>query len=98
MSAANNRAFGPSLTTYVKRAFDWKEGSYTVEFKLDSPAQYNLVGGSYAFTLNSNDIARLEENMGVIELDYRNQVVTRKEGDPGVVWNWRYPVLRETRT
>ncbi|MGH8373126.1 MAG: hypothetical protein ACRETO_10385 [Gammaproteobacteria bacterium] len=81
------------LYNFVKRSFSWKEGSYHIEFNIESPQEYDLIGNSYSFLLNQIDIEELEKNHELIELDYRYRVIPRSEGEPELAWAWRNPKL-----
>ena len=86
------------LCTYVKRSFSWKEGSYLIRFEIESPQAFDISNNVYSFNLNSVDIEQLEKNSELIDLDYRYQAIPRKEGEPEVVWAWRYPRLQGAET
>ena len=79
---------------YIKHAFSWKSGKYTVVFELESPEKFNIVDNEYEFTLMAMDIEELERNKLSIEQDYMNTFIQTE--DPAyreVRWNWRNPSI-----
>ncbi|HEU4601213.1 MAG TPA: hypothetical protein VFS24_04555 [Steroidobacteraceae bacterium] len=81
------------LYAYIKRAFPWKQGSYSLSFEIDSPQSFSIVGDAYNFSLTQVDVEELEKNTAQVERDYRERFIPRKEGEPALVWVWRYPKL-----
>lgn len=83
------------LYAYIKRSFSWKQGHYTLTFEIDSPQSFRIVGESYAFSLSAVDIEEIEKNLAQVEPSYRDAVMPKKEdeGEPKIVWTWRYPRL-----
>ena len=83
------------LRTFNERSFSWKEGKYVLHFELDSPQKFRLSGNSYRFSLSSVDIEELQRNKELIDETYRQSVIPKGEDDQEIVWNYRFPELRE---
>lgn len=77
--------------SFVKRSFGWKEGRYSIQFVIESPHGFKIRGDKYEFTLSAVDVEELETNKQQIERDYRYRFLPKAEGDPEIVWVWRYP-------
>lgn len=86
------------LYAYTKRAFGWKQGTYSMKFEVESPQSFKIVGHAYEFSLTQVDVEELEKNSAQVERDYRERFIPRKEEEPALVWMWRYPRLVTKRT
>lgn len=84
------------LYNFNKHAFPWKEGEYTVSIEVKSPEKFILSDNVRIFSLSAIDIEELSKNKDVLEADYRRIMIGQKEGEPEIVWNWRFPALRKT--
>lgn len=85
------------LYNFNKHAFPWKEGEYTVTIEVQSPEQFLLNDNVLVFSLSAIDIEELAKNKDVLEADYKRQVVGQAEGQGGIVWQWRAPVLSKVK-
>jgi hypothetical protein len=86
------------LYACIKRSFPWKQGSYSLMLEIDSPQTFRVLGHRYKFVLDEVDIEELEKNTVQVERDYRQRFIPRKEGEPELVWLWRYPRLQPWAT
>lgn len=86
------------LYTHIKRSFPWKEGVYKLTFEVTSPDPFHISGDVYEFNLSSVDIEELEKNRDQVEQGYRDGFIPKQDGEPGLVWLWRYPQLRPVAT
>ena len=86
------------LYAYIKRAFQWKQGNYSLRFEVDSPQSYRIFGDVYEFSLTQVDVEELEKNTVQVERDYRERFIPKKEEEPAMVWMWRYPRLQTKAT
>jgi len=84
------------LYNYIKQAFSWKAGKYTVVYDVESPERFELVGNKYEFSLTPIDIEELERNKGEIEQDYINGFVEDSHDSyKEIFWKWRNPSIKE---
>jgi hypothetical protein len=86
------------LYAYIKRAFDWKQGAYSLQFEVDSPQSFRITTDVYEFSLTQVDVEELEKNTAQVERDYREKFIPKKEEEPALVWMWRYPRLQTKTT
>lgn len=74
-----------NFSSYMKEMrnfFCWKEGMYTLTFSVGSLGKIKLVPHAYQFSLSSNDINNIKENL--TEKNFRQ--ITRH-------WKWIFPKL-----
>lgn len=80
------------LYNFIKQAFLWKAGKYTLKFELSSPQEFTIVDAEYSFLLSPYDIEELSKNKDLIQTQYRREV-EGAENRETVSWKWIYPSL-----
>lgn len=84
------------LYSFIKHAFPWKEGKYSLSIDIQSPEEFVIVDNHRDFLLTHLDIEELSKNNDLIEKEYRRQLIGLSKNEDDVIWQWRNPSLVKT--